>query len=211
MIQQKYYWCSILCLFFLIQMSVGLAQRKEKAKVSLITRCDIKQVRLHLVAVNAMGMSQTVSVYAINNVGKKDCYLPTHPVVWVLGENKQRRPLSVMPLLPHLKNQSIQLAAKPTANSVLMKHLVWFAIKANSATYPGDKNYLYPFSRIKVGLFDHRLGLKKVDYQGYTSAAEVTAFHAGLAEWGFGRQCLAHYQSLTDNTSIKFNQILNCH
>ena len=63
-----------------------------------------------------------------------------------------------------------------------MKHLVWFAVKANSATYPGDKNYFYAFSRIDVGLFNHHLGMKTVAYQGYTSAAEVTAFHAGLAE-----------------------------
>lgn len=208
MIKQTFCQWVGLVLLVLAQSGVAIAQSKNQAPS--IPPCHIKQVSLHLVAVNAMGMSQTVSVYAINNVGKKDCYLPTHPVVWAQGKKNQHQPLSVVPLLPHLKNQSIKLMAKPAADSVLMKHLVWFAIKANSATYPGDKNYLYPFSRIDVGLFNHHLGMKKVAYQGYTSAAEVTAFHAGLDEWGFGTQCLAHHQSLADNTKIKFNQILNC-
>ena len=179
-------------------------------QVASVPLCQSKDLDVDMIAVDHWGMSQTVTVYAVTNTKKWPCYLPTYPLVWVHWGQDHEQKLQSVPALYRHPFHRITLSGYQKHRRWFAKNLVWFAIKANSATYPSDKNYLYPFNRISMAMNSGTSAVLGLPYQGYTSYAENTAFHRGLNEWGFNKKCLPNKKRLSSKTPINLKEVLNC-
>ena len=209
------YWrvlTNAICVTFIVSLWLSLCVASDRSSTLLEKRrirCKIQDIQFHLIAVVAPGMSKTVTVYAVSHQGLHGCYLPLYPVVWA-AMNNHKKQLQRVPEMVNVKKNVVLLPSEHHHDKVKASQLVWFAVKGNAATFPGDKGYFYPFQSLVVGLTSLKEKTKVVAYKGFTSHVDVTVFNQGLSAWWFSKNCLSANQPLSADTLIDYKTVMHC-
>ena len=112
--------------------------------------CDMNQLQVRLLAVDHPGMGKSISVYALINVSSQRCRIFNQPQVFAEMGKCDKKRIRRQPvkstsrsfvLLPQGQRQWVQDTA-----------IVWFAVKANMAIYPGDAHCIKPCQSIALVL-----------------------------------------------------------